>query len=172
METVQHHPRASGQHGGLELPELFKSVLSDLSQSTEAGSFGYNIDVLTPQNYNDVMFSGFQEVFNGTRSAKEQAARCRRPGRGQRKGKTPRKSRAGERSHHANPGGRRRCAGGATAKTGLRRTHPGTCRRCGASNCVMRSCSSRPGLADLPGLHGLPVHEHHLSQPDELERRR
>jgi ABC-type glycerol-3-phosphate transport system substrate-binding protein len=34
----------------------------------------YNIDVLAPQNFNEVMFSGFQEVLNGTRSPAEQAA--------------------------------------------------------------------------------------------------
>jgi raffinose/stachyose/melibiose transport system substrate-binding protein len=69
FNTIPAHPVDTK---GLDVPELFKSVLSDLSQSTEAGSFGYNIDVLTPQNFNEVMFSGFQEVFNGSRSAKEQ----------------------------------------------------------------------------------------------------
>ena len=32
------------------------------------------IDVPAPQNFNEVMFSGFQEVINGTRSPAEQAA--------------------------------------------------------------------------------------------------
>jgi raffinose/stachyose/melibiose transport system substrate-binding protein len=59
---------------GLEVPELFKEVLEDLSASPEAQSFGYNIDVLVPQSFNEVMFSGFQEVLNGTRSPGEQAA--------------------------------------------------------------------------------------------------
>jgi raffinose/stachyose/melibiose transport system substrate-binding protein len=59
---------------GLDVPELFKEVLEDLSASAEAQSFGYNIDVLAPQNFNEVMFSGFQEVLNGTRSPAEQAA--------------------------------------------------------------------------------------------------
>jgi raffinose/stachyose/melibiose transport system substrate-binding protein len=59
---------------GLEVPELFKEVLEDLSASPEAKSFGYNIDVLAPQNFNGVMFNGFQEVLNGTRSPVEQAA--------------------------------------------------------------------------------------------------
>jgi raffinose/stachyose/melibiose transport system substrate-binding protein len=59
---------------GLDVPELFKEVLEDLSASPEAQSFGYNIDVLAPQNFNEVMFTGFQEVLNGTRSPAEQAA--------------------------------------------------------------------------------------------------
>jgi raffinose/stachyose/melibiose transport system substrate-binding protein len=73
METSKTIPAHPVNTEGLDLPELFKQVLDDLSESTEAGSFGYNIDVLTPQNYNEVMFSGFQEVLNGTRSAAEQA---------------------------------------------------------------------------------------------------
>jgi ABC-type glycerol-3-phosphate transport system substrate-binding protein len=59
---------------GLDVPELFKEVLEDLSASPEAQSFGYNIDVLAPQNFNEVMSTGFQEVLNGTRSPAEQAA--------------------------------------------------------------------------------------------------
>jgi raffinose/stachyose/melibiose transport system substrate-binding protein len=59
---------------GLEVPELFKEVLEDLSASPEEQSFGYNIDVLAPQNFNDVMFTGFQEVLAGTRSPAEQSA--------------------------------------------------------------------------------------------------
>jgi raffinose/stachyose/melibiose transport system substrate-binding protein len=54
--------------------ELFRGGLEDLSASPETKSFGYNIDVLAPQNFNEVMFSGFQEVLDGTRSPAEQAA--------------------------------------------------------------------------------------------------
>jgi len=70
FNTIPAHPV---DLEGLDVPELFKEVLDDLSISTEAGAFGYNIDVLAPQNYNEVMFSGFQEVLSGSRSAKEQA---------------------------------------------------------------------------------------------------
>jgi raffinose/stachyose/melibiose transport system substrate-binding protein len=59
---------------GLEVPELFKEVLEDLSTTAEAKSFGYNIDVLAPENFNEVMFTGFEEVLDGTRSPAEQAA--------------------------------------------------------------------------------------------------
>jgi len=56
------------------VPELFKEVLEDLSTTAEAQSFGYNIDVLAPQTFNGVMFSGFQAVLDGTRSPAEQSA--------------------------------------------------------------------------------------------------
>ncbi len=71
---VQHHPRPPGRHRGLDVPELFKQVLEDLAATRDSRqAFGYNIDVLAPQNFNEVMFTGFQEVFNGSRSAEEQA---------------------------------------------------------------------------------------------------
>ena len=69
FNTIPAHPVNTQ---GVNVPGLFKEVLDDLSKSTEAGAFGYNIDVLTPQNFNDVMFTGFQEVLNGSRSAAEQ----------------------------------------------------------------------------------------------------
>ena len=69
FNTIPAHPVDTQ---GLNVSGLFKEVLDDLSKSTEAGAFGYNIDVLTPQNFNDVMFTGFQEVLNGSRSAAEQ----------------------------------------------------------------------------------------------------
>jgi hypothetical protein len=57
FNTIPAHPV---DMEGLDVPDLFKRVLDDLSESPQAGSFGYNIDVLAPQNFNDVMFSGFQ----------------------------------------------------------------------------------------------------------------
>jgi raffinose/stachyose/melibiose transport system substrate-binding protein len=73
METFNTIPAHPVDTKGLDVPPLFKQVLDDLSKSTEAGAFGYNIDVLTPANFNEVMFSGFQEVLAGTRSPEEQA---------------------------------------------------------------------------------------------------
>jgi ABC-type glycerol-3-phosphate transport system substrate-binding protein len=55
---------------GLDVTPLFQSVLDDLSESK---GFGYNLDVLTPQRFNTVMFDGFQEVLNGDRTPEEQA---------------------------------------------------------------------------------------------------
>jgi raffinose/stachyose/melibiose transport system substrate-binding protein len=52
---------------------LFETVLDELSEATNPDAYGYNIDVLTPANFNRVMFEGFQEVLNGTRTPEEQA---------------------------------------------------------------------------------------------------
>ena len=74
IETLNVIPAQPVNPQGLEVPELFKEVLGDLSTTPEAQSFGYNIDVLAPQSFNEVMFNGFQEVLKGTRSTVEQAA--------------------------------------------------------------------------------------------------
>ena len=71
LNIIPAHPIDTG---GLEVSGLFKQVLEDLSAQGQAQSFGYNIDILTPANFNEVMFTGFQEVLNGARSAQEQAA--------------------------------------------------------------------------------------------------
>jgi raffinose/stachyose/melibiose transport system substrate-binding protein len=68
--TIPAHPF---NRTGLDVPELFRAVLEDVSKSTEVGALGYNIDVLTPQTFNEVMWSGFQEVLNGSKSPAEQA---------------------------------------------------------------------------------------------------
>jgi len=57
----------------LKVSPLFKQVISDLSKSEDESAFGYNIDVLTPANFNDVMSSGFQDVLNGGRTPEQQA---------------------------------------------------------------------------------------------------
>jgi raffinose/stachyose/melibiose transport system substrate-binding protein len=74
IEKLNVIPAQPVNSKGLDVPELFKEVLEDLSASPEAKSFGYNIDVLAPQNFNEVMSSGFQEVLDGRRSPAEQSA--------------------------------------------------------------------------------------------------
>ncbi len=71
LNTIPAHPVDTE---GLDVSELFKQVLDDLSESPQVEAFGYNIDVLALQNFNEVMFSGFQEVISGRRSPQEQAA--------------------------------------------------------------------------------------------------
>jgi raffinose/stachyose/melibiose transport system substrate-binding protein len=74
MERFNIIPPQPVNTEGLDVPELFKQVVADLAQERQAQSFGYNIDVMAPQNFNDVMFTGFQEVLGGSRSAEEQAS--------------------------------------------------------------------------------------------------
>lgn len=87
LNVIPAHPVDTG---GLEVSELFKQVLADLSKSPEAAAFGYNIDVLAPQNFNEVMYVGFQKVVNGTRSPEDQAVALQRSWEeAKRAGKTP-----------------------------------------------------------------------------------
>ena len=87
LNVIPAHPVDTG---GLEVSELFKQVLDDLSKSPQAGAFGYNIDVLAPQNFNEVMYAGFQEVVNGDRSPEEQAVALQRAwAEAKKAGKTP-----------------------------------------------------------------------------------
>ena len=72
LERFNTIPAQPVQTENLDVSPLFKAVLDDLSETTEEGSFGYNIDVLTPANFNEVMFTGFQEVLSGNKTAKEQ----------------------------------------------------------------------------------------------------
>jgi len=90
IETLNTIPAHPVDTAGLDVSELFKQVLDDLAESPQAKSFGYNIDVLTPQNFNEVMFSGFQEVLNGARSPEEQALMLQRAwAEAKEAGKTP-----------------------------------------------------------------------------------
>jgi raffinose/stachyose/melibiose transport system substrate-binding protein len=73
LEKFNQIPPFPPDTSGLELTPLFRSVLQDLKQAENPDDFGYNIDVLAPQNFNTVMFDGFQEVLGGERTAQEQA---------------------------------------------------------------------------------------------------
>jgi raffinose/stachyose/melibiose transport system substrate-binding protein len=53
------------------ITDLMRFTLDALQK--DADKMGYNIDVLTPENFNTMMFDGFQEVLGGTKSAKQQA---------------------------------------------------------------------------------------------------
>jgi ABC-type glycerol-3-phosphate transport system substrate-binding protein len=70
LELFNTIPPFNIDTSGLDVTPLFQSVLDDLSESQ---GFGYNLDVLTPQRFNTVMFDGFQEVLNGDRTPEEQA---------------------------------------------------------------------------------------------------
>jgi raffinose/stachyose/melibiose transport system substrate-binding protein len=90
MERLSVVPAHPVDTGGLEVSELFKQVLDDLSKSPQAGAFGYNIDVLAPQNFNEVMYVGFQEVVSGARSPAQQAVALQRAwAEAKEAGKTP-----------------------------------------------------------------------------------
>jgi len=54
-----------------EIPELLKTAITTLQE--EQDSMGYNIDVLTPQNFNALMYDGLQQVIGGTKSPEQLA---------------------------------------------------------------------------------------------------
>lgn len=54
-----------------EIPELLKTAITTLQ--SEVDSMGYNIDVLTPQNFNALMYDGLQEVIGRTKSPEQLA---------------------------------------------------------------------------------------------------
>jgi raffinose/stachyose/melibiose transport system substrate-binding protein len=74
VEVFNTLPAQPVDTSGMDLSPLYAEVVENLAESSgTADAFGYNIDVLTPAGFNQVMFEGFQEVLNGTRSAQEQA---------------------------------------------------------------------------------------------------
>jgi raffinose/stachyose/melibiose transport system substrate-binding protein len=87
LNTIPAHPVDTE---GLDVPELFEQVLDDLSEFPQAEASGYNIDVLAPQNFNEVMYTGFREVISGMRSPAEQAGALQLAwAEAKRAGKTP-----------------------------------------------------------------------------------
>lgn len=59
---------------GIETSPLFKQVLDDTSDmASGAGDFGYNIDVLATDVFNEAMWDGLQSVLTGSTTAKEVA---------------------------------------------------------------------------------------------------
>ena len=73
IETFNEIPAFQIDPAEYSVSPLFETVLDELSEATNPDAYGYNIDVLTPANFNTVMFEGFQEVLNGTRTPEEQA---------------------------------------------------------------------------------------------------
>jgi raffinose/stachyose/melibiose transport system substrate-binding protein len=73
LERANTIPPFKVDTSDLELTPLFQSVLDDLAKAENPEAFGYNIDVLAPAGFNDVMFKGFQSVLAGERTPQEQA---------------------------------------------------------------------------------------------------
>jgi raffinose/stachyose/melibiose transport system substrate-binding protein len=59
----------------LELGPLYQQVIDTLQSAEEEGvQFGYNVDVLAPPEFNDMMLSGFQAILVGDKTPEQQAA--------------------------------------------------------------------------------------------------
>jgi raffinose/stachyose/melibiose transport system substrate-binding protein len=74
LEQFNSIPAMKIDTTGVKVSPLFQQVLDDLAQSSgTTGTFGYNIDVLTPAAFNDQMGDGFQEVLSGKLTPQQQA---------------------------------------------------------------------------------------------------
>lgn len=71
MEGMSIIPPIQVDASKYNISDLLRFTLEQLSQN--ASTMGYNIDVLTPDNFNTTMFDGFQEVIGKTRTPAEQA---------------------------------------------------------------------------------------------------
>jgi raffinose/stachyose/melibiose transport system substrate-binding protein len=57
---------------GMDVPPLLTFALDIIAE--QAGGMGYNIDVVTPDNFNKVMWDGFAAVLAGAKTPEQQAA--------------------------------------------------------------------------------------------------
>jgi raffinose/stachyose/melibiose transport system substrate-binding protein len=59
---------------GLDISPLNAQVVEDTAAFSEGGDFGYNIDVMTTDIFNEAMYNGVQSVLSGQASPEEVAA--------------------------------------------------------------------------------------------------
>lgn len=71
LESVAAIPPLELNPDDYNISDLLKFTLTALNEYGD--QMGFNIDVLTPDNFNTMMFDGFQEVIGGTKSAQQQA---------------------------------------------------------------------------------------------------
>jgi raffinose/stachyose/melibiose transport system substrate-binding protein len=74
VEKLNIIPAYPVDTSGIKTSPLFKQVLDDTGQmASGAGDFGYNIDVLTTDVFNETMWDGLQSVLTGSATAREVA---------------------------------------------------------------------------------------------------
>jgi raffinose/stachyose/melibiose transport system substrate-binding protein len=71
VEELKRIPPVQLDLANYKITELQRFTLETLQKG--ADTMGYNIDVLTPDNFNTVMSDGFQEVLGGSKTAQQQA---------------------------------------------------------------------------------------------------
>jgi raffinose/stachyose/melibiose transport system substrate-binding protein len=75
VENLQTIPPRPVDTAGLDVDPLLAQVLDQVSTLSEGGGeLGYNIDVLMPEGFNEVMFDGVQAVLTGQATPEEVAA--------------------------------------------------------------------------------------------------
>jgi raffinose/stachyose/melibiose transport system substrate-binding protein len=74
VENLHTIPPMPIDTSGLEVSPLFEKVLADIGGLAEGGDFGYNIDVLASDAFNEAMFDGMQAILTGQATPEEVAA--------------------------------------------------------------------------------------------------
>ena len=74
VENLATIPPREVDTEGLEVSPLFAQVLEDTAELSSDGDFGYNIDVLVTDAFNDAMYDGVQAVFTGQATPPQVAA--------------------------------------------------------------------------------------------------
>jgi raffinose/stachyose/melibiose transport system substrate-binding protein len=59
---------------GLDISPLNAQVVEDTAAFSEGGDFGYNIDVMTTDVFNEALYNGVQSVFTDQATPEEVAA--------------------------------------------------------------------------------------------------
>jgi raffinose/stachyose/melibiose transport system substrate-binding protein len=74
VENLHTIPPRPIETDGLDVSPLFAQVLEDTATISQGGGFGYNIDVMASDEFNEVMYDGMQAVFTGQQTPEEVAA--------------------------------------------------------------------------------------------------
>jgi raffinose/stachyose/melibiose transport system substrate-binding protein len=74
VENLHTIPPMPIDTSGLEVSPLFAQVLENIGGLAEGGDFGYNIDVLASDAFNEAMFNGMQAILTGQATPEEVAA--------------------------------------------------------------------------------------------------
>ena len=86
VEKLQDIPAYPVDTTGIKASPLFTQVLNDTAKIADGtGDFGYNIDVLTNDAFNNAMWKGIQGILSGQSTPREGRRRsCRRTSRSRR----------------------------------------------------------------------------------------
>jgi len=74
VENLATIPPREVDSDELEVSPLFGQVLEDTAELSASGDFGYNIDVLVSDAFNEAMYDGMQAVFTGQSTPEQVAA--------------------------------------------------------------------------------------------------
>ena len=74
MENLATIPPRQVATESLDVSPLFAQVLEDTAELSTSGDFGYNIDVLVSDAFNEAMYDGMQAVLTGQQTPQEAAA--------------------------------------------------------------------------------------------------